>query len=109
MYNRILVPLDGSELAECSLEHVKEVALGCHIPEVLLVSVIEPTQNVTPPTWGGVAGRQTQKEARENADTTGASNVYAGISTWKNEEREKRLQEVANDYLSQVADRLTKE
>jgi nucleotide-binding universal stress UspA family protein len=42
MYNRILAPVDGSKLAECSLEHVKEVASGCHVSEVILLTVIEP-------------------------------------------------------------------
>jgi len=42
MYNKILVPLDGSKLAESVLEHVVAVAVGCHSPEVVLVSVTEP-------------------------------------------------------------------
>lgn len=41
MYNKILVPLDGSENAECILEHVKAVATGCHVPDVVLLRVIE--------------------------------------------------------------------
>jgi nucleotide-binding universal stress UspA family protein len=47
MYKKILVPLDGSEMAECSLEHLKEVALGCHVPEVVLLTVIEPIEAAT--------------------------------------------------------------
>jgi nucleotide-binding universal stress UspA family protein len=42
MYQKILVPLDGSEVSECSLEHVKAIASGCHVPSVILVQVIEP-------------------------------------------------------------------
>jgi nucleotide-binding universal stress UspA family protein len=42
IYNTILVPLDGSDLAECSLEHVKAVALGCQASSVVLLSVVEP-------------------------------------------------------------------
>ncbi len=38
----ILVPLDGSELAECVLPHVETVAKGCGSPEVLLVQAVEP-------------------------------------------------------------------
>jgi len=41
MYNKILVPLDGSENAECILEHVKAVATGCHVPDVVLLRVVE--------------------------------------------------------------------
>ena len=43
MYKKILVPLDGSELAECALEHVKAIAIGCNVPEVVFLRVVEPT------------------------------------------------------------------
>ena len=42
MYNKILVPLDGSRLAECVLEHVKAIAGGCVVREVILFRVCEP-------------------------------------------------------------------
>lgn len=42
MYKKILVPLDGSELAECVLPHVKAVASGCNVDEAVLLEVIEP-------------------------------------------------------------------
>jgi len=41
MYNRVVVPLDGSKLAEAALPHLEEIAKGCSIPEILLVSVTE--------------------------------------------------------------------
>ena len=41
MYQRIMVPLDGSKLAECVLPHVEELAKGCGTEEVTLVSVTE--------------------------------------------------------------------
>jgi nucleotide-binding universal stress UspA family protein len=44
MYNKILVPLDGSKLAESALEHVECIASGCSVPEVVLVSVTEPVK-----------------------------------------------------------------
>ena len=42
MYRKILVPLDGSELAECSLPHVEAVARGCEAPKIVLMQVTEP-------------------------------------------------------------------
>jgi len=42
MYKKILAPLDGSEFSERSLEHVKAIASGCHVPEVVLFAVVEP-------------------------------------------------------------------
>jgi nucleotide-binding universal stress UspA family protein len=41
MYNKILVPLDGSELAECSLEHVMKMASAGGVSEVVLLRVVE--------------------------------------------------------------------
>ena len=41
MYQKILVPLDGSKLAECVLPHVEEIAAHCGTEEVILVSVTE--------------------------------------------------------------------
>ncbi len=42
MYRKILAPLDGSAFAECALDHVKAIALGCTVPEVVLLRVAEP-------------------------------------------------------------------
>jgi nucleotide-binding universal stress UspA family protein len=42
MYRKILAPLDGSEYSECSLEHVKAIAKGCEVPEVILLRIVEP-------------------------------------------------------------------
>ena len=42
MYQHIMVPLDGSELAECVLPHVRTIALGCNVVKVTLVRVVEP-------------------------------------------------------------------
>jgi nucleotide-binding universal stress UspA family protein len=42
MYQKILAPLDGSELSECSLQHVKAIAQGCQVPEVIILRVAEP-------------------------------------------------------------------
>jgi len=44
MYKKILVPLDGSPFSESSLEHVKAIARGCAVPEVVLLRVMEPIQ-----------------------------------------------------------------
>jgi nucleotide-binding universal stress UspA family protein len=41
MYKKILVPLDGSKLAECVLPHVESLATCSPGAEVILVSVTE--------------------------------------------------------------------
>ncbi len=65
MYQKILIPLDGSALAECVLPHAKAIASGCDIAELVLLRVVEP-----PPTLGGeaidfVALQDADKEAAE--------------------------------------------
>jgi len=42
MYKKIMVPLDGSELAECVIPHVEAVAGGSSGAEVVFVRAVEP-------------------------------------------------------------------
>ncbi len=44
MYNKIMVPLDGSELAECVMPHVEAITSGCKIASVVFVRVVNPIQ-----------------------------------------------------------------
>ena len=41
MYKKILVPLDGSELAECTLSHVKNLIKDGSVGEVTLLNVVK--------------------------------------------------------------------
>ena len=47
MYKKILVPLDGSELAECALPHAEEIASKCGA-DIILVSVTERVKGYRP-------------------------------------------------------------
>jgi hypothetical protein len=42
VYQRILIPLDGSDLSECCLQHVKAIVQGCNVPDVVVFRVIMP-------------------------------------------------------------------
>ncbi len=42
MYKKIMVPLDGSELAECVLPHLEAFMKGFSPGQVLLIRVVEP-------------------------------------------------------------------
>jgi nucleotide-binding universal stress UspA family protein len=42
MYKKIMVPLDGSELAECVLPHVDGFVTGCQVETIIFVRVVEP-------------------------------------------------------------------
>lgn len=39
MFNKVLVPLDGSELSECALPYLKKLASGGTVGEVILLTV----------------------------------------------------------------------
>ena len=41
MYKKVLVPLDGSELGECTLSHVKNLAKDGSVGEVTLLNVVK--------------------------------------------------------------------
>ncbi len=44
MYNKIMVPLDGSDLAECVMPHVEAIISGFKSKEVVLVRVLNPVR-----------------------------------------------------------------
>jgi nucleotide-binding universal stress UspA family protein len=49
MYKKILVPLDGSDLAECVLPYVESIAKGCVVEEVVFIRVVESLQQISLP------------------------------------------------------------
>ena len=60
MYQKILVPLDGSSLAECVIPHVEAIATGCSVPEVVILRVLE---NFTIPS--GIGDADIPKDFKE--------------------------------------------
>ena len=80
MYKKIMVPLDGSELAECVLPHVEAFIEGCQVKHFVFVRVVEP-----------------------------AATFYSGdypMSPEVMKERETAGEKIARDYLKQVMSRL---
>ena len=49
MYEKVLVPLDGSELSECVFPHVKAFIEGCQVGYVVFVRVVEPAPIISGP------------------------------------------------------------
>ncbi len=84
MYRKILVPLDGSELAECVLPHVEAVAGGCQAQNIVLARVVEPYH----PIRGRVYYSLLPEEWKED---------------WKWVEEEKSA---AEKYLAEIASRI---
>ena len=72
MYERIVVPVDGSKLSECALDHVQTIASGCQAKEVALLMVVEKHESgPTGYTWGGVVS------AEQMAQTTQKTRAQA--------------------------------
>ena len=69
MYQTILVPLDGSQLAECVLPHVQTLVRGSQAKRVIFARVVEPFR---PPTGDYILAedqiRKMEAEMRADAE-----------------------------------------
>ncbi len=68
MYKKILVPLDGSELSETSLEHAKAIATRFAVPEMILMRVVEPLSTLAVAELAG-AGADWLSTAEQMSET----------------------------------------
>jgi nucleotide-binding universal stress UspA family protein len=93
MYKRILVPLDGSKLAECALPHAEELVEDRDTAEILLVSATEQVQ-----------ARTRAAEARElyrSSDSPSYQSAGPEVTvTFGKKQRQ------AQKYLDRIADKL---
>ena len=96
MYNRMLVPLDGSKLAECVFPHVVEIARDCGIGEVILFRVCE-----SPSILSDYPEGMSRTWEEHVSEITGFSQQQCSLYL---KDAEKRLQEmgVANIKLEAV-------
>lgn len=96
MFQKILVPLDGSKIAECALPYAEELAKGYDTQEVILISVTEE-----------VRGRIRAHETQERYHASNQLGLSGGDSevelTFGRKERQ------AQRYLSKIAKRMAKE
>ena len=82
MYEKLLVPLDGSELAECVLPHVEALANGCSVKKVIFINVVEQTRLYisSDPYDEGIARSQYDPEESHLKDTALAEKYLAAVS-----------------------------
>ena len=67
MYKKMLVALDASDFAECVFDHVREIASARAIPEVVLLTVVEPVRPVVYTYFGDEGMKGAEAAARESA------------------------------------------
>jgi nucleotide-binding universal stress UspA family protein len=77
MYRKILVPLDGSELAECVLPHVETIARGCSVVDIVLLRVCDaPSILADYPEGKGKSWEKHVERMMTNAEQQ--CNIYLG-------------------------------
>lgn len=89
MYKKVLVPLDGSELAECALNHVKNLVKEGSAGEVTLFNVVKVD---TP--WAELYGKNFDINAMREAYFASARKYLAKIESQLNSEGIKVKTEV---------------
>ena len=72
MYKKVLVPLDGSELAECVLPHAESIIKGCGVKEVVFLRVVERMSQLC--TLEGCLSKETMDSI--DADNKAAAEKY---------------------------------
>lgn len=78
MYQKIMVPLDGSELAECVLPHVETIVKGSKTKNVILVRVVEPLYSPTDAyaAWSGGSEKQAEMKQQVEAERKNEAKNY---------------------------------
>ncbi len=110
MYKKVVVPLDGSKLAELALPHLEEIARGCSIPDILLVSVTEVVKGriVQSQVYEPFVPERPVAEAPPGVSMTQFFVVFGRHAHGVQEMpmRMGRMAKTASDYLCKVAESL---
>ena len=105
MYQKILVPLDGSELAECVFPHVEQIAKGCGVGSVVLVRVLDTTAQDS---YRAYIGDPLRKELDDNSHKWASEYLdeTAGIINLEGVNIEKELLEgVPAEKIAEYAEK----
>lgn len=101
MYKKIMVPLDGSELAECVLPHVEAFIRHCQIQTVVFARVLEP---IALAVAGEYAINVEELDKREEGRRTTAERYLQQVATRFEPEDTNLVMEVLS---GRAADKLT--
>ena len=103
MYEKILVPLDGSKLAESVLPYVEQIAQRCDTQNVILVSVTERIRGMQ-----AVAGRGHYEKPMAGTPISSMDETWeaARESTRDVPVGVGKMQRQADRYLNRIAKRL---
>ena len=105
MYKKILVPLDGSELAECVLPHVESIAKGCGVKNIILVRALEPYISSYAQVY---LGDEQRKEADARAEGAAREYLDQAVSRVKLDGVEVQKQFITGSPAESIAEYATK-
>ncbi len=100
MYQHIMVPLDGSKLAECVLPHVEVIARGCNAKKVTFARVVEPLHF-----YGGVESRFSPEE-RQRLEAVGMDSARSYLDQIVRQLKYNRVKIQFEVLYGKVADEL---
>ena len=102
MYHKIMVPLDGSELAECVLPHVEAFINQCQIRTIVFVRIIE---SITPAIAGEYAISMDDLKTRESARKSEAEEYLKHvISRFQSDETTLQTEVLVGRAADRLAD-----
>ena len=113
MYRKVVVPLDGSKLAETALLHLEEIAKQFAIPEVLLVSVTQKVKGDIPrdEVFEKFVPERPGLEPRVQI-VPSQTGLFYETDTWKGQKipvKLGKMAKTADEYLDRIAASLEQE
>jgi nucleotide-binding universal stress UspA family protein len=86
MYTKILIPVDGSELAECVLPPLRWFVKVSHVNEIVFLRVVEPFK-----VPGGILDTAVPENEREHLETDAVKEAIKYLTDIGNEFEGKKL------------------
>jgi nucleotide-binding universal stress UspA family protein len=108
MYKKILVPLDGSELAECVFPHLEKIIKGGGVEEIVLIQVVEPV-SIPGGAWtdgGYVITEVDAEKTRKNLDERNEAEAAAYLAGIAKRFQTKKIKVQTVVLKGRVADEL---
>ena len=105
MYKKILVPLDGSDLAECVLPHVESITKGCGTESVVFVRAVDAEMSSSAYAY---IGESMRKEIAESNEKTAGEYLDQIVSRVKLDGVKAQKQIITGKAAESIAEYATK-
>lgn len=106
MYKKILVPLDGSKLAECVLPHVESIVKGLNVKEVVFLRVVAPFHQICD--FEGCLSQETMNSIDADSKSTAESYLSQLVKQIKYDEVSLKPVVITGIPAESIADYATK-